>query len=176
MKKEINVVDLDRTLIPFDSVRRLTILNLYDIRILKLVAKRVLRQIDKMKFKKYVMAVLYKKKWGEKRIYEFVDYLYKNIDQNIFQNIQRNASRQTIIILLSASPDVYVSLLATKIGWIGYGSVLESGIEMYGINKLMFLNKKYPDASYVYKFSISDSISDLPLLKQFEKWELVSRA
>jgi len=82
------------------------------------------------------------------------------------------------IIILSASPDEYVSSFATSIGWEGIGSHIDerSGkyVHLHGTGKLEFLMSHFPSDKFEYEYSISDSKSDLVLLRKFREFDLVN--
>lgn len=175
-KKNIIVVDLDGTLIPFDSFRLLVLMNILDIRVLFLLFIRIIRIINNSKFKQNIVKILIDKRWDVKNANKFFDKINKHIDVSILKKVQSLCETNDIIILCSASPDIYVSKIAQRLGWIGYGSFgSESPIHLYGINKKNFIISKYPTEKYNYKYSISDNESDLDLLHMFNNWELIKR-
>ncbi len=174
-KKNLIVVDLDGTLIPFDSFRLLVLMNIFDIRITFLLLFRVIRILNIWKFKKWIVKILIMKQWDKKKANKFVDKIISRIDVNILKKIQAVCeSNNDIIILCSASPDIYVTKIANRLGWTGYGSFgSENPIHLYGLNKKKFIMNKYPIEKYNYKYSISDNESDLELLHMFNTWELI---
>ena len=44
---------------------------------------------------------------------------------------------------------------------------------MYGENKEKFIKREYPMDKYIYNYAISDSISDLSLLRLFDNYDLL---
>ncbi len=174
----INVIDLDKTLIPFDSFRYLVIdeLKSLNLKITLLVIVRKLRLIDASKFKKYVIEVL-KLDSNSKPNSKLVDLIISSIDKKILEKIENRSSATTINILCSASANSYVKEVAKRLGWVGYGSYTDENnlfYHMYGANKLKFIESKFPNSKYSYNFAISDSKSDLEMLKRFESYEIVS--
>ncbi|VBB44597.1 hypothetical protein TRIP_D260011 [uncultured Paludibacter sp.] len=177
-KNVIIVVDLDKTLIDFDSFRILTLRNIYKFRVLYLLLLRKLRIISSFKFKKQIMTYLINRN-GKEYFNQFADELTEKININILGKITNIKSTNDLIVVLSASPQLYVSIIAKNMGWIGYGSTF-SGIDennqdrhLYGNEKLNFLLNNYPLNLYKYKYGISDSFSDLKMLSYFDNYELI---
>lgn len=176
-KKNIIVVDLDGTLIPFDSFRMLVLKNIFDFRIISLIFIRILRFISNANFKYQFIKILEKKDWGYKKSEIFVDKIIMQIDSAVMQKIKSNSVSDDYIILCSASPNIYVSKIASRLGWKGYGSFdkEKKTKHLYGRNKKDFIIQNFPPEQYNYKYSISDSKSDMDLLNMFETWELITR-
>lgn len=180
MSQKINVIDLDNTLIPFDSFRRLVFIQIlhFDIRILVISLLRFFRFINMSEFKRLTINALEARK-GNHVIYNKIsNIILNNINKDVILLINRNSEeRETINILCTASPNLYVRLVADKLGWIGCGSGYYDGrfIHMYGIKKLNFIKKKFPKEEYTYNYAISDSNSDMDLLKMFNKYHLFKK-
>ena len=173
--KKINVIDLDKTLIPFDSFRYLVIseMKAFNLNIILLVIIRKIKLIKAGTFKKLVIKAI-KLNTNSNINRKIVNLVNNSIEQKILEKIKDESDNNTINILCSASADSYVSIVAKSLGWEGYGSYTnkEDFYHMYGVNKLKFIEAKFPMSEYQYNFSISDSISDLELLKKFQKYEL----
>ena len=176
-KKNIIVIDLDGTLIPFDSFRMLVLMNIFDLRIILLIFIRILRLISNASFKYKFIKILEKKDWEYKNSGIFIDKIIMQIDNAVMQKIKSNSISDDDIILCSASPDIYVSKIASRLGWRGYGSFdkEKNTKHLYGKNKKDFIIKNFPPEKYNYKYSISDSKSDKDLLNMFNSWELIKR-
>ncbi len=174
--KSINVIDLDKTLIPFDSFRYLVISEIksLNLKVIFLVFIRKLRLIKASIFKKCVIEAL-KLDTNSRLNTKVVDLIIISIDNNILKKIQYESSNNTLNILCSASANSYVLEVADRLGWEGYGSYRDKKVfyHMYGENKLKFIESKFPKDKYQYNFAISDSSSDLKLLKKFQKYELI---
>ena len=178
LKQKINVIDLDGTLIPFDSFRTfiLYFIKKGDWFIILLTSLRVLRLVTAKRYKYLCLKYLNKKKTNNiSIIYERIaEEVFKSISQPIYDKILTH-SNNAINVLCSASPHGYVSLVAKKLGWMGYGSYYAEGkfLYLYGTAKKDFIIENFPPSKYDYHFAISDSTSDLELLKSFHQFELV---
>jgi phosphoserine phosphatase len=174
--KSINVIDLDKTLIPFDSFRYLVVdeMKAFNIKVILLVAVRKLKLIKAKTFKNHLIKTL-KLDTNTKLNRKMVDLINSSIDREILEEINQESDDNTINILCSASADSYVKDVAKHLGWEGYGSFTNEGnfYHMYGENKLKFIEENFPKSNYNYNFAISDSSSDLDLLKIFKKHRLI---
>lgn len=173
--KKINVIDLDNTLIPYDSFRMYVIEQIKsgDIILIFLTLLRKVKFISSADYKKKV--ILYKQlKINIVDINNIVSKILNSLNQDILEMINKNTDDRTINILCSASPDVYVKKVAENFSWIGYGSFLQGKefYHMWGENKLKFIERKYPSSKYTYNFAISDSKTDIELLERFKKMVL----
>lgn len=168
--KQINVIDLDKTLIPYDSFGLLIkneILK-FNFYIIYQTFFRVLRFIDNAKFKENITKYLQKKK--ESYFVGFVNKIYDTIDENVLKLINDETNENTINILVSASPNIYVKLLIQKLNWKGSGSYFnEKGkfIHLYKEGKIYWIKENFN--KYDYHFAISDSDTDNELLNMFKK-------
>lgn len=173
IKKNINVIDLDKTLIPYDSFRVLIKKDLYkfDLFVVLFTFLRVFRLISMKNYKKHLIKHLQKK---HKTIYfkKFAKKLNKDIDKDVLSLVYKETDDKTINILLSASPDIFVKYLIEKLNWKGKGSYFdekEKFAHLYGKEKINWLQKNYSNKIYNYNFAISDSASDEELLSFFDK-------
>lgn len=175
-KQKINVIDLDNTLIPFDSFRLLLIeqIKTLNVRISFFTAIRRLRVISQPTFKRVVCDIIKNRKHN-RFFNSFVNDLFKAVDPSLLATVNSHTCSNTINVLCSASPGIYVEKLAAQLGWVGYGSNYYDGkfIHLYGENKVSFITTKYPKEEYHYNFAASDSKSDLGLLELFETFLLV---
>ncbi|MDD5570383.1 MAG: HAD family hydrolase [Bacteroidales bacterium] len=173
-KKKLIVVDLDNTLVPFDTFHSLIIKNIFNVIIIYYCLLRLLKRIDNNKFKKIIYDVICKNKSFNTLINDFVSEIVKKIDKSVLEKVNEKADEETLIVLCSASPDFYVEKIAIQLGWIGFGSHYESEVfyNLRGNMKLDFILKKFPPDYYHYYYSISDGITDLELLKKFKYWHL----
>lgn len=176
-KQAIIVVDLDKTLISVDSLRYLILQNIFYPKVLFYTVLRKLRLINRFFFVKSVFHFIYKKK-DTTYFNTFINEIMQKINKPVFDKVINMADNKTNVILLSASPHYYVSKIAERVDWKGYGSTFESSNNtldnyLYGENKLQFLLKAFPSEKYFYKYAISDSKSDIALLHQFESYDLI---
>ena len=174
--KKINVIDLDKTLIPYDSFRSYVVEKIKsgNIKVLLFSLLRKLRLLSASEFKRKVIlqtSLLI----NNKDIEHISLKILNSINSEVYDIIIENTDNETINILCSASPDVYVKKVAEHFGWIGLGSFFNDKkfYHMWGKNKIKFIKEKYPSNEYIYNFAISDSQSDLQLLMQFKKYEII---
>ena len=178
--EKINVIDLDRTLIPFDSFRKYIFLFLlmknYTIKILFLLFLRSIRVISNTSFKKKIYLMTYLHKDYDLKMKLFAEQLISSIDQNIIEKIKSNSDKQTSNILVTASYKAYAVHIADYVGWDCIASDYKRGnfIHAYGQEKINLISRKYPIGKVKYNYCISDSKSDLKLLYQFKNSELLS--
>lgn len=178
MKRKINVIDLDNTLIPFDSFRRLVLqqISKFNIGIAFIAILRLIRVISGSEFKKRIIIII--EYHNKSKIYkQFSDFIIQSINKSLLEKLRKiTEEKYSINILCSASPNGYVRLVAEKLGWIGCGSYLYNDnndfYHMHGKNKKEFIKRKFPEDRYLYNYAISDNESDLGLLKMFREWEL----
>ena len=175
----LNVIDLDNTLIPYDTLKRYVLIKIKegDIYLLLFSIIRKLRIINKSNYSKKI----YKSFTSCDRIKMdiFIQKQIININYRVLSLVKDHSSAygKTINVLCSASPAIYVSLIADYIGYIGIGSDYYNSeyIHMYGYQKIKTIKERFPEDQYNYAFAISDSISDMPLLLCFNKHILLKR-
>ena len=175
-KIKINLIDLDNTLLPYDSFRKYVYLfpgNIF-VSIMTLLwgFLRRLRIIDSFLFKKYVIINHRKAKNYRKLMRHYSISLIKDMRSSILKHIQNYSNGDhTINVLCSASPEDYIRLIAEELNWEFLATSLDSKtkeyIHMYGEIKIIHLMKKYPPEKFIYQYAISDSLSDAQLLTFF---------
>lgn len=179
MKRAINVIDLDKTLIPYDSFRVLIKKEIlkFNFPIIFLTFFRILKIQSSEDYKRKVTLII-GKKYNLLFFKEFAKSIYMDIDTEVLAEIQLETKEGTLNILLSASPNIYVKHLIDKLGWMGSGSYFDNSenfIHLYGKDKIKWLDTNYKMSEYVYNFAISDSSTDDELLSLFGrklKWIL----
>jgi len=137
-----------------------------------LILLRKLRIISLSTQKKYSVIFNQRIVSYEKYVNNYAEKLSNHLNNNVMEMVNNNSDNNTINILCTASPEDYADLLASKLDWRCLASHFsENGkfIHVHGKNKIRLINKLYPKTKYIYNFSISDSINDLDLLKQFNK-------
>lgn len=169
--KKINVIDLDDTLLPYDSFRRLIKgeLKQLNLSVWFWVVCRKLRLISGTLFKEKLTR-FFNKKYPNSFYKSFATKLHKDLDSLVFDLILSKSDVDTTNILLSASPDLYVKELVSLLGWEGQGSYFDGSnfIHLHGSEKLKWLHHNYSKENFEYNFSISDSSSDSLLLEEFK--------
>ena len=177
MKKKINVIDLDSTLLPHNSLIYYVLLFLKNQRsflpVLFHLEQRITGNITKEEFLKKFMITARKTTQYEKKVKKFGLLLYDDIRKPMLRFIMQNTDEFTINILCTASPEDYVKYLCEKLGWPYISSTLddndENFIHMFGHNKVIAVKKMYPKQKYTYNLAMSDNISDRELLKLFDQ-------
>lgn len=179
MKTNINVIDLDETLLPYDSFRLLIKNELFkfDFYVIKLTLKRVLRLILNSEFKLKIVLYL-QKKYDEDFFKSYADKIFTDINVDVMTLIENENDNGTVNVLLSASPNIFVGHFIHKLGWVGTGSFIDNEgkfIHLHGKEKVKYLMRTFEPENYNYNFAISDSESDddlLALFKKNKKWTL----
>jgi phosphoserine phosphatase len=177
MKKKINVIDLDSTLLPYNSLIHFGLLFVKNRRccipLLLYLTQRMTGEITKDEYLKKIMITARKSTQYEKKVKKFGLSLYDDIRKPMLRFILENTDESTINILCTASPEDYVKYLCEKLGWPYISSTLDNNdqkfIHMFGQNKVIAVQKMYPKQNYTYNLAMSDNISDRELLKLFDK-------
>ena len=173
--KKINVIDLDNTLIPFDSFKFLVIEEMKKMNIIVIILTilRKMRLIKLANFK-YLITTKLRLVDNQDKLNQICDKISELMSEVILEKVNKYSGEDTMNILCSASSEEYVKIIAEKLGWEGYGSHFVGNFffHMYGTNKADFIKSKFPQKDYIYNFAISDSETDLELLKLFKIWEL----
>jgi len=171
-KEKINVIDLDKTLIPYDSFRLLVLQELKkgNIYFTGVTLLRIFRLFSSRRYKEKV-SQYFQKKYSKEVFENFANKLYNDIDNEVLQLINTHTHTHTINILLSASPHFFVKDLIEKLNWQGSGSFSEANVfvHLYKKEKINWLARNYSPKEYNYNFAISDSSSDGELLALFRK-------
>jgi phosphoserine phosphatase len=178
MRTNLIVVDFDNTLIPFDSFRRFVFFWMKHIPIFTgiILLLRLFRLLGVADFKKMLILSVRKRKYFTFQNIVFSDFLFKSIDSEVVQKIRNEARDNTTILLLSASPDLYINKVGEKLGFKAKGSYFNSNnqfIHLFGFQKIEYLRNEFPEEQYCYLYAISDSFTDLEMLKLFKKYDLV---
>lgn len=170
--KNINVIDLDKTLIPYDSFGKLVKNEVkeFKLKVIYLTILRVLRLIS-LEIYKGKITLWFEENHNKKFFKKYVQNIYTDIDSEVLKEVNKESDKQTINILLSASPDIYVKYLIKELDWVGSGSYYENKkfIHLHGKGKINWIKKNFPKDDFQYRLAISDSATDDDLLKMFKK-------
>lgn len=170
MIRKINVIDLDKTLLTIDSLRQLLLYKL-SCKMLKSIFLRATHLISRSEFCANIVnnldSVYFRDEFD---LDNFLNLLMKHLDHKILELIKIHSDPLTENIILSASPDYYVSKLSEKLRMKGFGSKYEKEIffHCYADNKILLLEELYPKNEFQYHMAISDSPSDINLLRNFQ--------
>ncbi len=172
MMQKINVIDLDSTLLPYDSFGTLVKRDLkkFNLFVWGITILRVLRIVSSLKFKQ-VLITHWEKKHTQIFFDDYANTIYKDLDKKVLDLIASKTELGTINILLSASPDLYVQRVIELLEWEGRGSYFNEGqfVNLYSQEKINWVLKNYPNSRFEYCFAISDSHSDDKLLSMFNE-------
>lgn len=171
------VYDFDKTLIPFDSFRGYVFywLRHIPVKMFKLLILRKLRIYTAEKFKLKVIQSVSTQPDFEELNKKFVIKMLAYVNQSMLKKIPVFETTPNYVLILSASPDIYIGKVASALGIYGKGSFIDndSFFHLYSAGKVKFLVENYPKSTYRYVYSVSDSKSDLVLLELFESYELI---
>jgi len=181
-KLKINVIDLDNTLVNFDTFRELVLREIKKgkFTVISLTFLRIARLISASNFKKSVQIYLLKN-YPKSFFTDYAAEIYRQINPEVMELVNQNTDKATINILLSASPNDYVQPLFEKLKWQGSGSFFDEKNDfhhLYGNEKVSWLEKFYPEIEYQYNFAISDSKTDREMLELFKEklyWNQLTR-
>ena len=170
--KKINVIDLDKTLLPYDSFRKYILRFLRNKHsafcILPLVLFRKLRLLNSSAFKRRVIEIGRKVDHYHEKMKNFSDQLFSDVDSSIIEKVRNHTDSDTINILCTASPEDYVKHLAELLGWKYIASQLDSEkncfVHMHGQRKIEAIRELFPEDKFRYNFAISDSDEELLMI------------
>ena len=160
--KKINVIDLDKTLLPYDSFRKYILIFLGNkqsaLSILPLMILRKLRLLNSSNFKKRVIERGRTVDKYNDKMKEFADQLFADVNSSIIETVKNHTDSDTTNILCTASPEDYVKDLAGLLGWKHIASQLDSEknyfIHMHGQRKVEVIRELFPEDRYRYNFAI----------------------
>jgi phosphoserine phosphatase len=157
MKKRLNIIDLDGTLITDDSLRLLAMQRMTHPMVALQVALRAMKLTDEAALHRY----FFRRPLPPDQAEMFCQSLVALVNPQVLALIREHNSAQTL--LLSASPDWYVKPFAAALGMLGAGSHdTAEGEFLYckGAGKLALLAAKFPVSDYDYHLGIGDSEAD----------------
>jgi phosphoserine phosphatase len=173
MKTPLVVVDFDKTIIPFDSFRRYLFiwLRYHPFKLIYYITLRKLRLVSNFWFKKRVLKLIQIDSRQRTIDLNYVKYLIPRRDVNLLHECRKIAGSNGRILILSASPHSYISLVGDSLNMMAQGSYFDSSdkfIHLYGPGKVEHLQNNYPKSEYDYCYAVSDSLSDFEFLKLFK--------
>lgn len=171
--KQLEAYDFDKTLIPYDSFRRysLMLLRLRPIRIGALLLLRKMRILSATGLKERVTRIVTNSVALTRESRHFAQQLIYDVQ------MPERTTKGGEVLIISASPQVYMRYVAELLQCELLCSDLRNGqyIEMYGITKADYLHRLYPQTDYRYVYAASDSESDLCWMKEFETYEIIEK-
>jgi hypothetical protein len=170
--KKVNVIDLDNTLLPYDSFGRLVKKELksLDLFVWYISGLRIMRLLSNNIFK-HLLIKYWEKKHTKIFFNSYAEAIYNELDTRVLDIVTSKTDINTINILISASPHLYVKRLLILLNWSGSGSYFEEGVfvNLYSKEKISWLMNNFPKSEFFYQFSISDSKSDIELMQLFDE-------
>ena len=165
--------DFDKTLVPYDSFRRYLIhlLWLRPMSVGTMLLLRKLRLISGLALKARITRIVCRSKGLQRDARRFAIRIIYDMQ------LPTAAPKDAKVLLISASPAIYMKHIAESLGWELMCSdfVGDEYLEMYGENKLKALEEKFPKKAYEYMFAASDSESDLCWMREFKEYKIVKR-
>ncbi|MGE5425223.1 MAG: HAD family hydrolase [Syntrophothermus sp.] len=175
--KDLIVLDFDKTLIPFDSFRKYLLIWLkhFPFFISGLIISRKLRTLSLKEMKESLIIKIRNHKNFNRINVSFAKYLVAKINYNLLEEIKKKGGPDTVFLLISASPDEYISLLSEDLGFVAKGSYFDKGFyfHLYKKEKIEFLKNNFPRDEFHYLYAISDSETDREMLGMFQDYSLL---
>lgn len=171
--KNLIVIDLDKTLIPFDSFKKYLFgwVRHFPLKIPLLLLERKLRITKQYQFKTKILNTVSTHPKFSILNREIAEFIIDNLSNEILNRVKEKSNEHSELLLLSASPNIYISLVGDYLGWNAKGSFFNSKgefIHLYGSNKVEYVKRNFPKSDYSYYYAISDSDSDNDLLNLFK--------
>lgn len=175
--QRLNVIDLDHTLLSIDSFRSFIVRH-GGIGAIGPVVRRLLKLTDKTGFAREMRNVLQGKLRDAAVVERFTYHLRTKIDQAVMDRVRAETALDDMTVILSASPGEYVSRFAALLRFsagIGSHDRDNAFFHCQGTNKIAHVRQAFPQDTYEYHFSISDSLDDLELLRLFRVGILITK-
>lgn len=171
------VADFDKTLIPYDSFRKYCFhwIRYKPVTISFIILMRKLRIISNASFKKNITRICSSRKNSIRIDEAFSKKVYIDIDNILLKKLQKRLPKNGELVIISASPNQYMQHFEHLLGIKTFGSYFKDRvfIHLYGEAKKKFVLTQYPKSDFHYLYSVSDSKSDLHLLKEFEEYDII---
>ena len=183
MKKKINVIDLDNTLLPYTSWAKFVMVFLSNWRcffpIIYFSLLRGVGLLSRGMYQRNLLRIIRKTQGYEDTVKTFGEALFQDVRTPLVRFIQEDTDDVTVNVLCTASPEDYVKYLSKKLGWLYVSSTLDSGgthfIHMFREQKIIAIQQEYPGKDFDYHLAMSDDRGDLGLLKLFETYYIVRK-
>jgi phosphoserine phosphatase len=183
MKKKLNVIDLDNTLLPYNSWARFVLVFLRNWRcFFPIIFYSLLRgagMLSRGTYQRNLLRVIRKMHDHENTAKTFGEALFQDVRTPLVRFIQENTDETTVNVLCTASPEDYVKYLSKKLGWQYVSSTLDKDgthfIHMFRERKITAIQQEYPRKDFDYHLAMSDDHRDLGLLKLFETHYIVRK-
>ncbi|HVQ00268.1 MAG TPA: haloacid dehalogenase-like hydrolase [Candidatus Thermoplasmatota archaeon] len=183
MSKKLNVIDLDNTLLPYNSWGKCVMEFLQRPRcFMPIIYYSLLRGfglLSRGMYQKSLLGVIRKTPDYEDIMRTFGESLYEDVCTPLLRFVQEETDEGTVVVLCTASPEDYVKYLSAKLGWQYVSSTLDQDLthfnHMFREKKITAIQQRYPRKDYDYHLAMSDDRKDFGLLKLFEASYLVRK-
>jgi HAD superfamily phosphoserine phosphatase-like hydrolase len=170
------VFDLDKTLLSIDSFSLLAREN-FNKSIFFIAGMRKLKLLNRHQCAKSLHRYLLPVLQNQTIIQDFAERLVRtHLNEKVRKRLKTElAAPGNETIIISASPHEYVSIVGENLGCRAFGSKFfeDKYLHLYGAKKVDFVKNEFPQNAFRYKYAVSDSESDLPLLRLFSDWDLI---
>lgn len=171
--KILYAYDFDGTMIPYDSFRRYLwhLMKLKPVRIGWLLMLRKMRLLSAERLKERVTRMVTHSETLKQDAKRFAKRIVYDVQMPVI------APKESIVLIISASPDVYMRYVAEALACELLSSSMQDGtyVEMYGETKKTWIKQLYPKAEYVWTYAASDSASDECWMKEFKQYEIIDK-
>lgn len=179
MKTKLFVVDLDKTLLPYDSFRKICLkfICTLNLTFLKILFLRFIGYYSNKQFKEILCQDIFTVKQNRELVKKIVKKMFIDIRFDLLEKINCDGQNSKLF-LLSASPDFYVSLFGKKLKCESRGSYFDNSkfVHMYNEQKVIFLEENFDLNNFDFYCAVSDSFSDYALLSRFKiSYQIVNK-
>lgn len=169
---ELYAYDFDGTLIQYDSLNRFLrlLVRKLPIQIGWILLLRVLRIMSAIEMKKRVNRLVMR----DESLLVFAQDFARRVVNEVKWG--RKCPSSALCVIISASPICYMQYVGALLGveLVASGeNVCGSFVNMYGEEKLLYLEAKYPTSEYIWRYAASDSTSDLCWMEKFDEYEII---
>jgi hypothetical protein len=183
MRKKLNAIDLDKTLLPYNSWAKFVIIFLGNwhcfFPIIYFSFLRGIGVLTRGGYQKNLLMVIRKTEGYENTAKTFGEGLYQDVRTHLVHFIGENTDEATVNVVCTASPEDYVKYLCDKLGWSYLCSTLDQEgthfIHMFREQKIISIQQRYRADNFEYHLGLSDDRKDLGFLKLFKKYYLVRK-
>lgn len=171
--KNLYAYDFDKTLLPYDSFRRYLwhLMQYRPFYICYLLVLRKCRIISSKDLKEKVTILVESSKYLIEDAKLFANAIKKDL---YVPKVKENST----ILLITASPNVYMKYVVEDLDCDILCSDYFNNeyIEMYEYTKAEYMCRYYPTSEYKYIYAMSDSVSDMCWMKEFNEYEIIKKS
>lgn len=169
--RQLYAYDFDKTIVSYDTFRRY-LLHLFLLRpmsIGRILLLRKIRLISGSDLKERVTKIVEREEVLRQDAQAYANQITHDMHWPVI--VPKDAQ----VLIITASPKVYMQYVAEKLGCDLICSDYKAGIyvEMYGEEKYKSLLLSYPQSEYEYTYAASDSESDICWMREFKQYKLL---